>query len=126
MTSIQHRVEGRSVPSSGQGVVVKPRWDGMRGIVSLLMIMSISKIHAIVPFLAAARPAFLLALLCLLYAIANPRALDTGKLLRTWPAKVMAGLGVMACFYRCRLACPLGARERSCCSSIRRLSFWHF
>jgi len=65
--------------------------------------MSLSKIHAYFSSLVALRPGLLLALLCLLYAVANPKALDTGRLLRTWPAKVMAGLGLMAC-----LSVPFG------------------
>lgn len=71
--------------------------------VFLLIIMSISKIHALSPLLAKFRPALTLALLAGLYAIANPRSLAVGNLLTTWPAKVIAGLGVMAC-----LSVPFG------------------
>jgi O-antigen ligase len=67
------------------------------------LVVEVSKIHAYFPTLALLRPALVFALLCLLYAVANPKALDTGRLLRTWPAKVMAGLGFLAC-----LSVPFG------------------
>jgi hypothetical protein len=75
----------------------------MRFLLAGLVVMSISKIHANFPSIAVLRPALVFALLCLLYAVANPRALDTGRLLRTWPAKTMAALGLMAC-----LSVPFG------------------
>jgi len=75
----------------------------MRMLLFAIIVMAISKIHANFNFLTRLHPAQLAVLLALFYAMANPKSLATGKLLRTWPAKVMAGLGLMAC-----LSVPFG------------------
>jgi len=89
-----------ALPASGR---LKLSFDPLRVLLFALLVLSISKIHAKFAFLIPLRPALLLALLTLLYAVANPRALATDGLLKTWPSKVMAGLGFMAC-----LSVPFG------------------
>jgi O-antigen ligase len=77
--------------------------DPLRILLFLLTIVTISKIHALFGFLAVLRPAMTLALLTLIYAWMNPKHLASGKVFKTWPPRVIAGLGLMAC-----LSVPFG------------------
>lgn len=70
--------------------------DPLRIFLFLLTLVTVSRVHSYVG-LSALRPALVLVLLTGAYAFLNPRALNDGALLRTWPAKIMAALGVMAC-----------------------------
>lgn len=70
--------------------------DPLRMLLFLLTIITVSRVHSYIG-LSALRPALLLVVLTGIYAFLNPRALNDGALLRTWPPKVMAALGVMAC-----------------------------
>jgi len=104
MTSIPQQAVSSRLRLPGAGATrLRPRFDAMRFLLAGLVVMSISKIHANFPAIAALRPALVFALLCLLYAVANPKTLDTDRLLKTWPARVMAGLGFWAC-----LSVPFG------------------
>jgi hypothetical protein len=47
--------------------------------------------------LAALRPALFLAVGTVIFAFLNPRRVNAGALFRTWPARVMGGLGLLAC-----------------------------
>jgi hypothetical protein len=69
--------------------------DLLRALLFLLIVVSISRAHAYIG-LAPFRPAFVLVAVALTYAFIHPRALNQGAL-RTWPARVVAGLGVVAC-----------------------------
>ena len=71
--------------------------DPLRLSLFLLTIVTISRIHQHYGFIGKFRPALLLVGFAFAYAIVQPRALASGSLLRTWPAKVLAGLGVTAC-----------------------------
>ncbi|MFQ5745726.1 MAG: O-antigen ligase family protein [Gemmatimonadota bacterium] len=71
--------------------------DGLRALLFLLILVTVSRIHQHFRFLAPLRPALLLALLTLLYAMTHPKQLNTGKLLRFWPPRVIVALAVMAC-----------------------------
>jgi O-antigen ligase len=70
--------------------------DGFRVLLFLLIIVALSQIHHFLGF-AAIRPAFLLAGASLVVALLNPARLNRRALIRSWPPKVMAGLGVLAC-----------------------------
>lgn len=70
--------------------------DPLRIFLFLLTVITVSRVHSYLG-LGALRPAFVLVVLTGAYAFLNPRALNEGALLRTWPAKVMAALGIMAC-----------------------------
>jgi O-antigen ligase len=61
-------------------------------------ILSISHLQGYLPALLALRPALLLVVFCAAYAFMNPSKLASGSLFRTWPAKVMLALGILACF----------------------------
>lgn len=84
---------GRPRPSRANLSVVR---DPLRIFLFLLTIITVSRVHSYIG-LSALRPALLLVLLTGVYAFLNPRSLNDGALLRTWPAKLMAALGVMAC-----------------------------
>ena len=86
MTSIPQQAVSSRLRLPGAGATrLRPRFDAMRFLLAGLVVMSISKIHANFPAIAALRPALVFALLCLLYAVANPKTLDTDRLLKTWP-----------------------------------------
>lgn len=77
--------------------------DPVRILLFMLMLMTVSRIQQHFGFLAQVRPALLLAIATLIYALMNPRYMNSDKLLRHWPARVMLGLGIMAC-----LSVPFG------------------
>lgn len=93
MGRVAARNSGRPRASRASLSVVR---DPLRIFLFLLTIVTISRVHSYVG-LSALRPALLLVLLTGAYALMNPRALNDGALLRTWPPKVMAALGIMAC-----------------------------
>lgn len=70
--------------------------DPLRVLLFLLTLVTVSRVHDYLG-LSFLRPAFLLVVLSSGYALMNPRALNGSALLRTWPAKLMVALGVMAC-----------------------------
>jgi len=67
------------------------------------MLLTVSRIHQHFGILSALRPALLLAGWAFAYALLNPRALAGGQWFRTWPAKVVVALGILAC-----LSAPFG------------------
>jgi len=75
----------------------------LRRALFLLTVLTISRVHQHFPVVALLRPALLLAGLALVYAILNPRLLAGWKWTGRWPAKVVVGLGVVAC-----LSAPFG------------------
>ncbi len=77
--------------------------DPFRTFLFILTIITISRIHQHFPVIALARPALVMTLAAGIYAYLNPRLLAPEGLLRTWPAKVMLGFGVLAC-----LSVPFG------------------
>lgn len=70
--------------------------DGYRLLLFLLLVVALSQVHHFLG-LAAFRPAFVLAGGTLAFAILNPGLLNRRAVFRTWPPKVMAALGVLAC-----------------------------
>lgn len=71
--------------------------DPYRLILFVLMVITLSRIHQNFGFLRPIRPALTLTLLAAGYAYLNPKYLKVGGLFTTWPARVMMGLGFMAC-----------------------------
>ncbi|MGQ0702385.1 MAG: O-antigen ligase family protein [Gemmatimonadales bacterium] len=71
--------------------------DNLRIALFLLLIVTVSRINQQFGFLVKLRVALLLTLAVAAFAYFNPRLIRREKLLSTWPAKVMAGLGIMAC-----------------------------
>ena len=77
--------------------------DPYRRLIFLVLVMTISRIHQHFGFLNPVRPALTITGLAAVYAYMNPKFLVTGSLVRTWPARAMAGLLAAAC-----LSVPLG------------------
>jgi O-antigen ligase len=71
--------------------------DPLRIALFLLILISLSRLHLHFG-LDRFRPALLLAVITVAYALFNPRSVSTANLLRYWPAKVMVALAVTACF----------------------------
>ena len=69
----------------------------------LLVVLTISRVYMHVPGLPKLRPLLLLTGAVAVFAFMSPRLLATGSVLRTWPAKVLAGLTIVAC-----LSAPAG------------------
>lgn len=80
---------------AGAPTVLRLPRDLLRGLLFLLTVVAISRVHVFVG-LAALRPAMVLVVLALGYALVNPRALNRTSL-KTWPAKIVIGLGILAC-----------------------------
>ena len=77
--------------------------DPLRLVVCLLIVLVVSRLHQYAPALAKARPLLILIVLSAGYAFANPRLLIRESVFVTWPARVLAALGVLAV-----LAVPFG------------------
>ncbi len=91
-------VAGGRLPRSAAPPMAHRRYrpDTLRWALVALLVVSLSRIHNYLG-IGALRPALVLTALAGAYALANPRVTNSAKLLRFWPAKVMAALGAMAC-----------------------------
>ena len=69
----------------------------------LLVVLTISRVYMHVPNLSKMRPLLLLTGAVAIFAFMSPRLLATGSVLRTWPAKALVGLTIVAC-----LSAPAG------------------
>jgi O-antigen ligase len=69
----------------------------------LLVVLTISRVYMHVPNLAKLRPLLLLTAAVMIFAFMSPRLLASGSVLRTWPAKALVGLTIVAC-----LSAPAG------------------
>ncbi len=58
--------------------------------------MSISRIHQVFPVIGMLRPGLLLVGLAILAAAMDPRTLAPWRWLRTWPARIVGALGILA------------------------------
>jgi len=79
------------------------RLDPLRIVVCFIIILVVSRIHQYAPALAKTRPLLILTVLSAIYAFSNPRLLIRDSVFGTWPARVIAGIGIMAV-----LAVPFG------------------
>lgn len=77
--------------------------DGYRNIISVMMLITISRIHQHFGFLTPFRPALTLTMLAGLYALMNPRYLSGDFAPKTWSARMIAAIAIMAC-----LSVPFG------------------
>ena len=71
--------------------------DPLRALLFLLTIVTISRVHLHYPILAKMRPVMLLSILALGYVYLNPRELTHTNVLKFWPMRLAAALGVLAC-----------------------------
>jgi O-antigen ligase len=77
--------------------------DPLRVSLFILVVLTVSRIHQQLGFVARLRPALVLTFMVVGYAYLNPKFLAKGNILRVWPAKGMAALGLLAC-----LSVPFG------------------
>ncbi len=70
--------------------------DTLRVALFALLIVSVSRVHVHLG-LGPLRPALVLAVVTGAMAVFNPQLLNTGKLIRHWPTKVVLAIGVLAC-----------------------------
>ena len=71
--------------------------DPLRMLLFLLTVVTISRVHLHYPILAKLRAVLLLTLGAVAYAYLNPRHLTTANVLKPWPMRLVAILGVLAC-----------------------------
>ena len=71
--------------------------DPLRVALFVLTVLTISRVHQAYPLLAKFRPALLLVAASIGYAYLNPRYLTRTNVLRLWPMRLVAALGVLAC-----------------------------
>jgi O-antigen ligase len=86
---------GSAVAASGQMPRIK--LDPLRLSLFLLTVINISAVHQNFPILAILRPALLLTMVAFGYAWLNPKLLNGDKWAQIWPARVVIGLGILAC-----------------------------
>lgn len=86
---------GRRLRTASPGI--KVLLDPFRWSLFILMVINISRFHQYLSFTRKFRPALVLVVLTAAYAWFNPRYLVTGSIVRSWPAKVMAGIAIAAC-----------------------------
>ena len=100
---------GVAAPAQSRGRRGRPadrlrlRIDPLRFVVCLLIMLVVSRLHQYIPALAKIRPLLILIVLSAVYAFSNPRLLIRDSVFNTWPARAMAGLGLLAV-----LAVPFG------------------
>jgi O-antigen ligase len=71
--------------------------DPLRVVLFILTVITISRIHQHYPVLEKFRPALLLVIASIGYAYLNPRYLTPTNVLRLWPMRLVAILGILAC-----------------------------
>jgi len=80
----------RAVQASGN---LHPLWIALL----LMTVVSISRIHAYYLAIARLRPALVLFVFAVGYAVLQSRVVTPQNVVRTWPGKVILGLGGLAC-----------------------------
>ena len=71
--------------------------DPLRALLFVLTIVTISRVHLHYPVLARMRPVLLLSLAAVGYAYLSPQHLTKANVLKLWPMRLVAILGVLAC-----------------------------
>lgn len=71
--------------------------DPLRMLLFLLIIVAISRVHLHYPIIAKLRPVLVLSLGAVAYAYLNPGVITTTNVLKQWPMRLVALLGVLAC-----------------------------
>lgn len=97
MRRIPNRQSSDLSVRAGYPPATRRKLDALRLAVCALTLLTVSRIHQHFPMLSAARPAVVLAGCAFLYATLKPGALSGAAWFRTWPARVVAGLAILAC-----------------------------
>lgn len=66
-------------------------------LVAALLFMTFSRIHQHYSIIGSAQPGMVLYVSAVAYAIANPKSINLSNLWESWPPKIVAVLGVVAC-----------------------------
>ena len=82
---------------AGEQMRLAAVWDPLRTALVVLVVLLLSRAHQHYTLLASFRPALLLVVASIGYAYLHPRYLASGNILRFWPMRVTAMLGVWAC-----------------------------
>ena len=91
-------VSGPSRPVVGTAAIrLSAVGDPLRTAMFVLTVITISRVHQHYPVLEKVRPAVLLVIASIGYAYLNPRYLTRTNVLRLWPMRLVAVLGVLAC-----------------------------
>lgn len=99
--------------------------DGLRWALVILTILTVSRVHQHFGFLAVTRPALMLALFALAYAMIQPGALSRLPWARTWPARVVTAIGVWACI-SAPFGLSLGGSARMIIESFSKVLIFSF
>ena len=86
-----------------KGTGLRLALDPYRVILSVIMLLTISRFHSHFPAIARVRPVLVLFVLALTCAVLAPRLVSLKVLFRTWPPQAVAALGILAC-----LSAPFG------------------
>jgi O-antigen ligase len=76
---------------------LRVKFDPLRLMLFLLMIVTVSRIHQHYGFIAVFRPALALAMLTVMYAFLNPKYIDVSGLLKHRQTRLVAAIGIFAC-----------------------------
>lgn len=90
------------VPRHSASMVVSSRparggQDALRWLLAALLITNVSRVHEAIPLLSKLHPALILAGLSMSAAVLMPRWICLPNVFASWPGKVVAGLGILAC-----------------------------
>jgi O-antigen ligase len=87
-----------SAAQAARPQALKADFDSLRVSLFLLTVLTVSRVHQHFPFIAKLHPALILAALTALYAYLNPRILVVGGVFQSWIPKLVAAIGIWACF----------------------------
>lgn len=99
---------GRTRPVWGAATAPRGRTDALRIALFLVVALSIGRMHQHYAILGVLRPALVLVVLATLLAVMQPSALNPTSMLKSWPARMIAAIGIMA-FISAPLGISLGA-----------------
>jgi len=89
-----HMAVGVASATGGDLSIVR---DPLRLLLFALTILTVSRVHQHYPLLMKLRPALLLVIAATGYAYLNPRFLTRENVLKLWPMRLVAVLGILAC-----------------------------
>src|SRR6266487_1477434 len=87
----------RTWSARARGTELRLALDPYRAILSVITLLTISRIHSHFPAIARLRPVLVLFVLSLTCALLAPRLVTLKAVFRTWPPQVVAALGILAC-----------------------------
>lgn len=89
--------QGSADVTQGESWSSRLSGDPLRLALVLLIFLTIGRLHQHYGVIGSVRPALVLFLFVMAYAVLKPEALSSTGLFKTWPSKVIVALGLMAC-----------------------------